>query len=76
MNKCRKDGNPQGCEKYGLLVYPQCKKGFSTFGCCTCTNNCPEGFTDNGLYCLKPEAYGRGAGYVLWKEEQCKKENP
>lgn len=37
---------------------------------------CPAGFTDNGLYCLKPRAYGRGVGYVLWKRDQCEKDYP
>lgn len=77
LKKCRRHHNPQGCEKFGLLVYPKCKKGFTNLGCCTCTNKCPEGFTDTGLHCLKPdEAYGRGAGFVLWKKDLCLKENP
>jgi hypothetical protein len=28
--------------------------------------SCPSGFRDDGLYCAKPAAYGRGAGYA-WK---------
>lgn len=48
------------------------EKGIATF----CYKNCPAGFRDDGLYCAKPEAYGRGAGYVVWEKEKCEKENP
>jgi len=65
IKKCEKT-NPQGCEKTGLIVYPKCKSGFTNWDCCVCANVCPPEFKDNGLYCLKPKAYGRGAGYVLW----------
>lgn len=69
IRKCKKDGHPHGCEKYGLLVYPKCEKGYTNWDCCVCATTCPENFTDNGLYCLKPRAYGRGVGYVLWKRD-------
>lgn len=36
---------------------------------------CPSGFRDDGLYCAKPSAYGRGAGYVLWKKDKCFKDH-
>ena len=32
---------------------------------------CPHGFRDHGLYCGKPKAYGRGAGYALWDKNKC-----
>jgi hypothetical protein len=47
------------------LCYKNCaadEKGIATF----CYKNCPAGYADNGLYCGKPAAYGRGAGYP-WK---------
>jgi hypothetical protein len=28
-----------------------------------CWQSCPDGFRDDGGFCAKPEAYGRGAGY-------------
>lgn len=28
-----------------------------------CVQDCPSGFRDDGLYCAKPAAYGRGGGY-------------
>lgn len=57
------------------LCYKPCgtdEKGIATF----CYKNCPAGFRDDGLYCGKPAAYGRGAGYVIWDEAKCKRENP
>lgn len=65
FEKCNRH-HSQGCEKNGLVVYPKCASGYTNWGCCVCANVCPSGFTDNGLYCLKPKAYGRGAGYPLW----------
>mmetsp|Transcript_8881 Transcript_8881/g.1233 ORF Transcript_8881/g.1233 Transcript_8881/m.1233 type:complete len:102 (+) Transcript_8881:201-506(+) len=66
IKKCEID-HPAGCEKTGLIVYPKCKPGFTNWDCCVCATICPPRFTDNGLYCLKPKAYGRGVGYVLWE---------
>ncbi|ETV94633.1 hypothetical protein H310_11627, partial [Aphanomyces invadans] len=34
-----------------------------------------QGVTDIGVSCTKPAVYGRGAGYALWQEDTCKKEN-
>ena len=42
----------------------------------SCVKNCPAGFRDDGLFCGKPQAYGRGAGYVVWDKAKCEKENP
>lgn len=41
-----------------------------------CYKNCPAGLRDDGLYCGKPAAYSRGAGYVIWDKAKCEKENP
>lgn len=30
-----------GFEKYGLLWYPQCPKGYHSVGCCICSPDCP-----------------------------------
>lgn len=56
---------PSGMEKDGLLCYPACRAGYKGVGP-VCWQNCPSNFTDTGGHCLKPAAYGRGAGYP-WK---------
>ncbi len=48
------------------------ERGIATF----CYKNCPAGYRDDGLYCGKPEAYTRGAGYVIWDRPLCEKQNP
>lgn len=58
--------NPQGCEQYGEIIYPKCKTGYESVGCCVCNSICPSGFNDEGAFCAKPSSYGRGAGYP-WK---------
>jgi hypothetical protein len=54
-----------GEELYGALCYPKCHDGFESVGCCLCRRKgCPPEFTDDGVAtCIKPEPYGRGAGY-------------
>lgn len=64
-----------GLQKDGALCYPYCKEGFYGVGP-VCWQKCPESFTDTGAHCLKPAAYGRGAGYVLWNEGNCFRDNP
>jgi hypothetical protein len=49
---CEKE-NIQGCEIWGLLMYPKCKKGFQNIGCCICSPDCPRGMIDLGLICAK-----------------------
>jgi hypothetical protein len=56
--------NPQGCQKNGLLWYPDCAQGFYAFGCCVCSPQCQDGMTDIGVSCAK-NSYGRGAGVPL-----------
>jgi len=34
--------NPQGCEKYGEIIYPKCSPGYSPFGCCICRPKVPN----------------------------------
>ena len=68
--------NP-GWEKdpHGLLCYPNCNANYTGVGP-VCWQNCPTGFRDDGAYCGKPAAYGRGAGYVAWEGSKCNSENP
>jgi len=49
------------CEMWGALFYPTCRSGFSSFGCCVCSPNCPSEYIDDGAFCQKP-SYGRGVG--------------
>ncbi|MBL8344955.1 MAG: hypothetical protein JNN03_05905 [Rubrivivax sp.] len=42
----------------------------------SCYRNCPAGFADNGLYCGKPQPYGRGGGYAVWDKALCERDNP
>ena len=60
--RCRRDHGC--CEKHGLIVYPCCASGYFNVGCCICSPNCPNGFTDFGVSCVKP-SYGRGVGKLL-----------
>jgi len=66
---------PAGTEQNGALCYPLCKDGYYGVGP-VCWQSCPAGFTDTGVDCLKPSSYGRGAGYALWHESECEKQNP
>ena len=44
------------------LCYTKCRQGFHGFYT-ICSRDCPAGFRDVGLYCTKPDAYGRGTGW-------------
>jgi hypothetical protein len=48
-------------EKSGLLCYPPCKDGYTGVGP-VCWQNCPSNFRNDGSFCAKPKAYGRGYG--------------
>lgn len=52
------------CEKWGLLWYPKCRKGFHNVACCVCSPDCPKHMTDIGISCAK-HSYGRTAGTPL-----------
>ena len=64
-----------GLDEDAGLCYTPCKDDYTGVGP-VCWQNCPDGFTDTGVDCLKPAAYGRGAGYALWDEDKCEEENP
>jgi hypothetical protein len=49
----------------GGLCYPKCQSRYKGVGP-VCWEECPSGFRDDGGFCAKPQAYGRGAGYP-WK---------
>lgn len=60
---------PTGCDskqEYDAgLCYAKCRNGYNGVGP-VCWQRCPNRFRDDGAFCAKPEAYGRGAGYP-WK---------
>ncbi|MDC0710793.1 hypothetical protein POL68_20115 [Stigmatella sp. ncwal1] len=56
---------PYGLENSAGLCYKGCDPGYSGHAT-MCIPGCPSGFRDDGLYCFKPNSYGRGAGYP-WK---------
>lgn len=67
--RCEKDHGKGRCEKNGLIVYPKCKNGYHSFGCCICRPskpNCGQMGMNNGvdLSCGKKIRIGRpfGAG--------------
>jgi len=57
------------------LCYPNCQAGYSGF-MTMCTQDCPSGYRNDGLFCFKPSAYGRGAGYAIWSGGRCNRDNP
>lgn len=59
QKKCEAE-NKQGCEKKGLIWYPNYKPGF-TAGVTECYQKCPAGWADTVTGCTKP-SYGRTAG--------------
>jgi hypothetical protein len=52
-----------GCELYYGLWYAKCDKGFHNYDCCVCTPDCPQGFSDDGATCAKPN-YGNTVGTI------------
>lgn len=39
FSRCEADNGKGNCEKYGLIVYPKCKPGYTNSGCCICAAN-------------------------------------
>jgi hypothetical protein len=62
-HRCESANGRGNCEKWGAVVYPKCRGGFHTVGCCTCSPDCPSGFSDGGATCNKP-TYTRGVGTI------------
>lgn len=36
FSRCEADNGVGKCEKYGLIVYPKCRTGYTNDGCCIC----------------------------------------
>lgn len=51
-----------GMELRDGLCYKPCAQGYTGVGP-VCWQSCPAGFRDDGAFCGKPAAYGRGGGY-------------
>ncbi len=45
-------GASNGCEQSGILWYPKCDNKYHPQGCCICSPNCPQGYTDDGSTCI------------------------
>ena len=57
FNRCEHDHGKGNCEEYGSIVYPKCKNGFHSVGCCICSPDCPKGFgSDTGIACAKKQS--------------------
>lgn len=41
-SRCQRDHGNGNCEKWGAVVYPKCKSGFHTVGCCICRPSVPN----------------------------------
>jgi hypothetical protein len=57
-------------EKNGLLCYPKCQSGYASDGVAGCTQTCPDGATNDGLFCGFPSY--KAAEYPAWEESKCK----
>jgi hypothetical protein len=66
--------DPDTQVKSGLLCYPKPKPGYTNVAG-VAWEQCPSGYKDTGAHCLKPDSYGRGAGYAIWNEDKCNTEN-
>lgn len=65
---------PEGMQNSVGLCYPMCKAGY--YGIMAqCIQECPNDFRNDGYYCFKPSAYGRGSGYAIWDKSKCRKRN-
>ena len=53
--KCKDDEDADGG-----FCYPKCKAGYHAFGCCVCTPDCPQGWTDDGAFCRQTDYCGPG----------------
>lgn len=65
-----------GLIQSGAICYRPCKAGYKMVAGVCWQDSCPDGFRDDGAFCAKPAAYGRGAGYALWQESKCEARHP
>ena len=75
FDRCEKDNEAGNCEKYGLVVYPKCNKGYEPFGCCICRPPLPNcgalGMGQFDLSCAKKIIIGRPSlGHCADDEER------
>jgi hypothetical protein len=61
-----------GQENDAGLCYPPCRDGYTGAGpVCWSLTKCPSGYRDDGLYCFKPDSYGRGVGTPISISTKC-----
>ncbi len=60
VSRCEAENGGGKCEKWGAIIYPKCKEGYTSLGCCTCRPAVPDcerlGLNKNGqvdLSCAK-----------------------
>jgi len=42
FSRCEEAEGKGNCEKWGAVVYPKCKPGYDSFGCCICRPQVPD----------------------------------
>ncbi len=57
--RCEAAHGAGNCEQYGFVVYPKCRRGFSSVGCCLCVpkTNCKEFGFEEPRFKLKNVCY-------------------
>jgi hypothetical protein len=76
FDRCGRDnGGRQNCEKNGAIVYPKCRSGYSSFGCCICrpsVPNCSQFNLNTGidLSCAKKVIIGSPRTGVCGQNEE------
>jgi hypothetical protein len=50
---CRKISCNDNEDLKDSMCYPKCSHGFHPVGCCVCSPNCSDGWTDDGAFCRK-----------------------
>ena len=56
LARCEAQHGPGSCEVNGLYAQKKCPAGTKKFGCCVCASECPAGFDEKDVYCMKPLA--------------------
>lgn len=65
----------EGWTKMGDRCYQPCDADHFGGNGGYCFRRCPTDFEQDGSYCKKPAAYGRGAGYTIADKGKCEREN-
>jgi len=75
-SRCERAHGGGKCEKWGAVVYPKCRSGYSPFGCCICrpkVPNCSSYSLNDGidLSCAKKVIIGdpKPMNCKIWQDE-------